>query len=48
VVWFVADSEALSYQGTPNFNKSEDLGTGTVTAINYTTCCTLAIFFIVF
>jgi hypothetical protein len=38
VVWFVADFEVLPYQGTPNFNKSESLETGTTTAINYTTC----------
>ena len=38
VVWFVADSEALSYQDTPNFNKSENLETDTAPAINYTTC----------
>jgi len=38
VVWFVADSEALPYQATPNFIKSENLEIGTATAINYTTC----------
>jgi hypothetical protein len=37
-VWFVADSEALSYQGTMNFNKRENLETVTATAINYTAC----------
>jgi len=34
----VADFEALSYQATPNFNKSENLETGTATAINYSAC----------
>jgi hypothetical protein len=38
VVWFVANSEALPYQETQTFNKSENLETGTATAINYTTC----------
>jgi hypothetical protein len=37
-VWFVADFEALSYQATPNFNKSENLETITAPAINYTAC----------
>ena len=38
-LWLVAEFEALSYQGTPNFNKSENLETGTATAINYSACC---------
>jgi hypothetical protein len=37
-VWFVADSEALSFQATPSFNKRENIETSTATAINYTTC----------
>ena len=38
-VWLVADFEVISYQGTMNFDKMENLKTGTVTAINYTACC---------
>jgi hypothetical protein len=38
MVWFVADFEALPYQATPNFNKSENFEIGTATAINYTMC----------
>ena len=38
VVWLVADSEAISYQDTQDFNKSKNLETYTATAINYTTC----------
>jgi hypothetical protein len=45
VVWFVADSEAIPYQATPNFNKSENLEISTATAINYTTCCQQFLFF---
>jgi|WetSurMetagenome_2_1015567.scaffolds.fasta_scaffold95275_1 hypothetical protein len=37
-LWLVADFEGLSYQVTPNFNKSENLETGTETAINYSAC----------
>jgi hypothetical protein len=37
-VWFVADSEALSYQGTMSFDKRENLETSTAPAINYTAC----------
>jgi len=37
-VWLVADFEALSYQVKLNFNKSENLETGTATAINYSAC----------
>ena len=35
VLWLVADFEALPYQVKPNFNKSENLETGTTRAINY-------------
>jgi hypothetical protein len=41
-LWLVADFEALSYQATPNFNKRENLETGTATAINYSACYLLA------
>jgi hypothetical protein len=37
-LWLVADLEALPYHVTPNFNKSENLETGTETAINYSAC----------
>jgi hypothetical protein len=37
-LWLVADFEALSYQVKLNFNKSENLETGTATAINYSAC----------
>jgi hypothetical protein len=37
-LWLVADFEALPYQVTPNFNKSESLEIGTATAINYSAC----------
>jgi hypothetical protein len=38
-VWFVADFEVIFYQCTMNFNKWENLETGTAPAINYTGCC---------
>jgi hypothetical protein len=38
MVWLVADFEALSYQVTINFDKSENLEIRTATAINYTAC----------
>jgi len=38
MVWFVADLEALPYQVTLNFYKSENLEISTETAINYTMC----------
>jgi hypothetical protein len=34
-LWLVADFEALTYQATPNFDKSENLETCTAKAINY-------------
>jgi hypothetical protein len=37
-LWLVADLDVLSYQVTPNFDKSENLETGTSTAINYSAC----------
>jgi hypothetical protein len=37
-LWLVADFEALSYQVTLNLNKSQNLETGTATAINYSAC----------
>jgi hypothetical protein len=37
-LWLVANFEELSYKATPNFNKSENLETGTATAINYSAC----------
>ena len=37
-LWLVADLEALSYQATQNFNKSENLEISTATAINYSAC----------
>jgi hypothetical protein len=38
-LWLVADFEALSYQDTPNLNKSHNLEIGSATAINYSACC---------
>jgi len=37
-LWLVADFEALSYQDTTNFKKSENLEIRTETAINYSAC----------
>jgi hypothetical protein len=37
-LWLVADFEALTYQDTPNFNKSKNLEISTATAINYSAC----------
>jgi hypothetical protein len=43
-VWFVADFEVISYQGTINFDKRENIETCTAPAINYTACWVLAIY----
>jgi hypothetical protein len=37
-VWFVADFEVISYQGTMSFDKRDNLEIGTAPAINYTAC----------
>jgi hypothetical protein len=47
-LWLVADLDVLSYQVTPNFDKSENLETGTATAINYSACVELFFSFVLF
>jgi hypothetical protein len=39
----IADSEALTYQDTSNFNMSKNLETGTARAINISVCWQLAL-----